>query len=165
MSLEHDLRNLSRIPLFAELEPDARSLLAFSAETRILRTGDVVFLKGEPSDGGYVILSGSIALTSDGGMDRYEKIVEPYILIGEIAVISQTERVVTAIAREPSVVLKISRSLFHRILREFPQSATRIREVIAKRLRDFSIELEDARCINFSEPDSASQPRSRTTGT
>ena len=157
MSLEQDLRNLSIVPLFAELEPEARRLLAFSAETRILRAGDVVFLKGEPSDGGYVVLSGSIALSLGNFGDRKEKVVLPFTLIGEIALISQTERTVTATAREPSAVLKISRSLFHRILKEFPESAVRIRGAIATRLRDFSIELEDSRRKIFVDVDSVDQ--------
>lgn len=151
MSLEQDLRNLSRVPLFALLEPDARRLLAFSGETKLLRAGDVLFRKGEQSDGGYVVLSGSIALNAHARSDESEKIVEPYSLIGEIAVISQTERAVTAVAREPTAVLKISRSLFHRVLKEHPESAVRLRETIASRLKNFTNELDLARSSSFQD--------------
>lgn len=165
MSLDQDLRNLSGVPLLAELEPDARRLLAVSAETRILRTGDVVFHKGEKSDGGYVVLSGSIALSSAATADRFEKTVYPYTLIGEIALISPTERTMTAVAREPSAVLKISRALFHRILKQHPHSAIRIRAAIAKRLKAFSAEMEEARTSAFGEEVPNNHPRFTTTGT
>ena len=62
MALEDDLRNLSRVPFFAALEPDARRLVAFSAETRILRAGDVLFRRGEPSDCAYVLMQGRLCL-------------------------------------------------------------------------------------------------------
>ena len=58
----NDIETLSSVPLFAAFEREALRLVAFSAESRIYRAGDVVFRKGEPSDGGYVVMSGTVAL-------------------------------------------------------------------------------------------------------
>ena len=149
MSLGDDIRNLSRIPLFGELEPEALRLIAFAAETRILRAGDVLFHRGEESDGGYIVLTGSIALDAAGDGTPAGQIVGPHTLIGEIALISPTERPVTAIAREPSTVLKVSRALFHRMLKEFPKSAHRLRAAIQARLAAFTQELEEMRRRSF----------------
>ena len=55
MALEDDVRDMARLPLFQDIEPDALRLLAFSAETRILRMGDVLFRKGEPSQDGFFV--------------------------------------------------------------------------------------------------------------
>lgn len=145
MSLSDDIRNLNRIPLFSELEPEALRLIAFAGETRILRAGDVLFHRGEASDGGYIVLTGSIALDAAGDGSPAIQIVGPNTLIGEIALISQTERPATALAREPSTVLKVSRTLFHRVLKEFPLSAQRLRAVIQTRLVNFTRELEEVR--------------------
>jgi CRP-like cAMP-binding protein len=149
MSLEEDLAALSTIPLFNILGPDALRLIAFSGETRILRAGDVLFRKGEPSDGGFVVLSGSIALdtTDHGGAAR--QIVIPHALIGEIAIIAQTERPATAIAREPSTVLRVTRALFHRVLKEYPGGTLRLRDMIETRLKGFLRELDTARIERF----------------
>ena len=138
MSLGDDIRNLSRIPLFGELEPEALRLIAFAAETRILRAGDILFRRGEESDGGYIVLTGSVALDTVGDGSPAPQIVGPNTLIGEIALISQTERPVTAIAREPTTVLKVPRTLFHRMLKEFPASAHRLRAAIQARLASFT---------------------------
>jgi CRP-like cAMP-binding protein len=145
MSLGDDIRNLSRIPLFAEVEPEALRLIAFAGETRILRAGDVLFHRGETSDCGYIVLTGSIAIDAAGDGSPAVQIVGPNSLIGEIALISQTERPATALAREPSTVLKISRPLFHRVLKEFPLSAQRLHAAIQKRLFHFTRELEQLR--------------------
>jgi CRP-like cAMP-binding protein len=149
MSLDDDVRNLALIPIFADLEPEALRLIAFSGEMRILRAGDVLFRRGEASDGGYVILTGSIALDryDDGGPAA--QIVGQHALVGEIALISQTERPATAIARETSTVLKVPRTLFHRVLKEFPRSAAGLRSKISARLIHFTADLEEARKRTF----------------
>lgn len=137
MALEDDLRNLSRVPFFAALEPDARRLVAFSAETRILRAGDVLFRRGEPSDCAYVLMQGGLVLDAqdNGGVDV--EVSTPYSLLGELALISETPRPATAIASQPTTVLKIPRRLFHRVLNEYPSSAQALRQMIGTRLSDF----------------------------
>jgi CRP-like cAMP-binding protein len=141
MALDEDVRNLARNSTFAELEPEALRLLAFSAETRILRAGDVLFRRGEAGDAGFVVLSGSIALSTQDDGRVAEQIAGPQSLLGDLAMIAETQRQTTAVAREPSSVLKISRSLFHRVLQEFPQSAERLRRQMAKNLQNFVGEL------------------------
>ena len=62
MALEDDIAILSQAPLFNLLEKDALRLVAFASETRSYREGDVLFKKGDRSDGGYVVTRGAIAL-------------------------------------------------------------------------------------------------------
>jgi CRP-like cAMP-binding protein len=141
MALDDDVRNLARNSTFADFEPEALRLLAFSSETRILRAGDVLFRRGENGDSGFIVLSGSIALSTKDDGSVAERIVGPQNLIGDLALITGTERPVTAVAREPSSVLKISRVLFHRVLHEFPASAERLRRKMEKDLQKFVGEL------------------------
>ena len=61
----------------------------------------------------------------------------PYSLLGELALISETPRPATAIASQPTTVLKIPRRLFHRVLNEYPSSAQALRQMIGTRLSDF----------------------------
>jgi CRP-like cAMP-binding protein len=145
MALQDDIARLARIPLFAALEPDALRLIAFSAETRILRAGDVLFRRGDASDGGYIVRTGSIALDLDGVGGAAAQIARVDDLIGETAMITMIERPVTAVAREPSTVLKVSRKLFHRVLHEFPESAKRLRQTLSERLVNFTQELDGVR--------------------
>ncbi|MEA2758277.1 MAG: hypothetical protein QOH65_890 [Methylobacteriaceae bacterium] len=142
MALEDDIRKLSRISLFRALETDALRLIAFGAETRILRAGDILFRSGDKSDGGFIVLSGAIALDEKNDGSPPAHIVRPDSLVGEVALLVETERRATAMAREPTTVLKISRELFHRVLREYPDSAKRLKAAMADDLRAFVRELE-----------------------
>ena len=62
MALDDDIAILSQAPLFNLLERDALRLVAFASESRTYREGDVLFKRGDRSDGGYVVSRGTIAL-------------------------------------------------------------------------------------------------------
>ena len=145
MGLEDDIGKLARIPAFAGIEREALRLIAFSAETRILRAGDVLFRRDEISNDGFVLLAGSIAMDASSDGAATARIVRPPGLIGDLALLTQTRRPATAIAREPSTVLRISRLLFRRVLHEFPDSAERLRQSIGTRLLQFTGELGSVR--------------------
>ena len=144
MSLDDDIRNIGRIPLLAELEPEAQRLIAFGSETRILRAGDVLFRRGEKSDCGYIVQSGSVFFQLEEGGIARDKIFGPNTLIGETALLTETERPATAIAREPCTILQVPRTLFHRVLREYPASAQILRRRLSSRLEDMIGSLERA---------------------
>ena len=54
MALDDDIRLFEQVPIFRLLEPDALRLLAFSAETKLLRAGDVLFAAPARLEGGYL---------------------------------------------------------------------------------------------------------------
>ncbi len=132
MAVQDDLRVLSSLAAFGDLEPDALRLVAFSAETRILRVGDILFRAGEKSDGGYILLSGELELETVAGATV---VVTPPTLLGEAALLTTTLRPATAKARAPSSVLAVSRDLYRRVLSEYPESAKRMHGAITMRLK------------------------------
>jgi len=144
MAIEDDLHDLARNPTLAALEPEALRRLASSATPRTLRAGEVLFRRDEPSDGGYFLRSGSIALDPSSHATA-ARLIHPPTLIGNMALIAPTRRPATAVARETSTVLEISRTLFQRILSESPRSAERLRRVVATRLQRFSQDLDGLR--------------------
>ena len=147
MALHDDVRKLASNPTLRDIDPEGLRLIAFSAETRILRAGDTLFRTGDTSDGGYVVLSGTISLRMG---DAAPVIVGPPALIGDSALITETVRHATASAVEPSSVLKISRTLFRRVLSEYPDSAERLRATLAARLSGLGEDLAHIRSESFS---------------
>jgi CRP-like cAMP-binding protein len=131
LALQDDVRNLASNPTLRAIEPEALRLIAFSAETQFLRVGDILFRRGEVSDGGYVVLMGAVALGAD---EKPVAIARAPALIGDSALITRTVRPCMALAIEPSTVLKIPRALFRRVLSEHPDSAARLRRTLAHRL-------------------------------
>ncbi len=67
--------------------------------------------------------------------------VGPGVLLGELALVTETKRPVTAIALEPSTVMRITRSLFRKVLEGFPDAARLMRDRIAERANEASDEL------------------------
>lgn len=151
MSIQDHARQFSQIPFLSNLETRALELIAFSGEMRILRRGEILFRQGDAADAGYVLLSGRLLL--DPGGEREPVSVLPGSLVGEMALLVETERKTTATVAEPSGILKIPRILFHRVLRENPTSARRLRTYCAERLSNFARELDVVRVAMENEPD------------
>jgi CRP-like cAMP-binding protein len=145
VALEDDIRVLASAPLFSLLDRDALRLLAFAAESRRLRAGDVLFRKGDRSDGGYVVTRGAIALDAreDGSPAAF--IAEPGALIGQRALFVRAPRPATALAREPSAVMRVSPTLMRRVLEEFPAAAEALHQALAFELSALSGGLERVR--------------------
>jgi CRP-like cAMP-binding protein len=132
MSIEDDIAFLERVPTLGLLGRDALRILAIGAESRYLHDGDVLFTQSEPADAGYVVQEGLLSLDPVPG--RAEPIaVGPGTLLGELAMLTETTRPVTAIALEPSTVIRIPRTLFLKMLEGYPEAALRLRESFVAR--------------------------------
>jgi CRP-like cAMP-binding protein len=140
VSLEDDIALLTRVPFLAGMDREALRLLAFAAETRHLEAGESLFKKGEASDGGYVVAKGGLALVEDDQRTA-DAVVGPGALIGEVALISETKRPATAVAREPTTVLRLSRAAFRRTLEEYPDMAQRMARDLRERVASLSRDL------------------------
>jgi CRP-like cAMP-binding protein len=132
MSLDDDIRLLERVPTLALLGVDSLRILAIGAESRELHGGDSLFRQGDSADGGYVVKEGSFRLSREGERGN-GTVVGEAALVGELALLIETRRPVTAIACEASTVLKIPRVLFLKMLEGYPDAAARLRESIVSR--------------------------------
>ena len=131
MALEDDIAILTRAPLFGLLDTDAIRLIAFAAEPRTLKTGEVLFRKGERADGAYVVVRGVIVLDGreDGSPAAF--VAEPGALIGRTALFVRMTRPATATARTRSAAMRISPTLMRRVLEEFPSAAQALHKTLA----------------------------------
>ena len=62
-------------------------------------------------------------------------------LVAELALLTETVSPVTVIASEPSVLIRISRNLFRKMLEGYPAAAKRLRDSMADRLDSWTHEL------------------------
>lgn len=125
MALKDDIALLSNLPIFEGLPEDHLRLLAFGAERRQLEKGHVLFREGATADSAFVVTRGTLRLSrhpASGGDVVVGEALAGTILT-EIAMIADATRHFTATAIEPSEVLRISRTLFHRMLEEYPEVA------------------------------------------
>jgi CRP-like cAMP-binding protein len=145
MTLDDDISRLSRTRPFNLLPRDALQLIAFSAEKRRLAANENLFEEGDAADSGYFVLSGSLTLTRKGRKGELTRTAGVGALVGENAMLVEVARSSSARARESSVVLRITRPIFQRVLREFPKDAARIRTTLAARTRNITAALEELR--------------------
>ena len=146
MSIEDDIAFLGQVPLLQRLGTGALRILAIGAESYSLQPGEVLFAAGDAADCAYVVQRGSFALLPPR-QDAAEIIAEPGTLLGETALLAETSRPVTATAREDSTVLRISRTMFLRMLESFPEAAQRLRELFASRAEQWAREMENVRAV------------------
>jgi CRP-like cAMP-binding protein len=146
MTIEEDIAFLERVPTFAQLGFSALQIIAIGSETKQLQDGEVLFRSGETADAGYVIQHGSLKLTKHDAKRSDPSItVGPGVLVGELALVTETIRPATAIAAEPTTVIRISRSLFRKVLEGFPEAARLMRDRLAERANQASDEIATVR--------------------
>jgi CRP-like cAMP-binding protein len=145
MTIEDDILFFERVPTLRPLGRDALRILAIGAESRYIHGGEVLFTAGDDADAGFVIQEGAFSLSAAEGTEPTA--VGPGTLLGELALLTETRRPVTATALEPSTVLRIPRSLFLKMLEGFPAAARRLRDVMAARTDQSSRDITGVRSI------------------
>jgi CRP-like cAMP-binding protein len=147
MALEDDIAFFERVPILAVLDKQALRILAIGAETRHLQSGAVLFYAGELADGGYVVQEGSLLLEPGTLAEGKEITVGPGTLVGEMALLTNTVCQATAIAKGPTVVVRLSRNLFRKMLEGYPAAAEKLRDSMTERLQTWSKDLASVKRV------------------
>jgi CRP/FNR family cyclic AMP-dependent transcriptional regulator len=110
-------------------------LFAHETNTLNLASGDTLFKAGDTGDAMFVLL--------DGAMDVMvgDKVVEHSTrgaIVGEMALIDQSPRGATVVAREACRLVKIDQRRFLYLIQQNPFFATHVMKVLADRLRQMN---------------------------
>lgn len=134
MALMDDIRLLSQVPLFAGLSEDQLRLIAFGAERRRVSTGQLLFRENSPAECAFLVIKGLFELSNmgRGGKPILATRSGEGTLLSELALFTLCERKFTAVAAEDSEVIRITRTLFHRLVEEYPDVA----DMVIARIRD-----------------------------
>ena len=106
----------------------------FSNETNIveLAPGEVLFKEGDPGDAMFVLLEGTLDVlvgnTTVGSSIRGE-------ILGEMALIDESPRSATAVAREPARLARLDSRRFQRLIQQHPFFAMHLLKILADRIR------------------------------
>lgn len=130
MSIEDDVALLERVPTLRMLGTTALRMLAIGSEQRDVTRGEVLFNSGDDADAGFIVQRGAFRI-EDG--DGAEIVAGPGSLIGELALVVAMRPPSTAVAMEHSTVVRVTRSLFQRVLESDPAAARRLRDEFANR--------------------------------
>jgi CRP-like cAMP-binding protein len=130
MSIEDDVALLERVPTLHLLGAAALRMLAIGSEQREVARGDLLFNEGDDADAGFIVQRGALRVEDRGGA---KIVVGPGALIGELALVVPMRRPSTATALEHCSLIRITRSLFQRVLESDPAAARRLRDEFTSR--------------------------------
>ena len=134
--LDVDVQTLKQVPLFQDVDARHLKLIAFVAERLTFEEGEQIFELGDPADAVYVVLNGSIDVMAEArdGTETVIKRWTPGFSFGEMGVLVEPQRTMSARAHECSIVLRIGRSDFLNLLSEVPPLALAVMRNLARRL-------------------------------
>ncbi len=125
---------LRQVPLFALLDDDETAVLAGQVEVKSFGARQRIYKIGEPGGQAYVMVSGSVRLTTIDE-DHQEVVVDepaPGEFFGFASMLEQTPHQTTAIAQEETVCLEVDRHDISVLLERKPMAGMDMLTVLGK---------------------------------
>ena len=107
-------------------------LFRHETDLKVLSAGQALFQEGESSDVMYVLMSGIAEIIVH---DRVMETAEAGAILGEMAMIEDSTRSATVIAKSDCTLFPITRKRFNFLIQQTPNFALHIMRVISGRLR------------------------------
>lgn len=128
---------LAQVPLFRDLPARDIKTLAATARERQFMTGERLLTEGENGAGLYVITAGKVRVTrrNASGEEVELGVYDPGAVLGEMSLLDDLPRSASVIATEPTRALVIPVWEFRAELRNSPDMAIKLLEVMSRRLR------------------------------
>lgn len=135
MSLTDAIRVMQEMPLFRSIDAKQLRVVAMMGEERTYHAGERIFEKGEEGDAAYVLLDGEVEVrVPSDGREQTVAVLGKGEIFGELAVICDQPRSSAIVARSDARVLRFSRDVVLRLLREFPDITLELVRTLGRRL-------------------------------
>jgi len=135
---------LARLPLFSALAPEQISPLAAAARERRLAKGEMLFQKGDPAKGFFVVVTGQIKLAfpSAQGNEKVVEIIGPQQSFGEAVMFMDRPFPVFAEALLDTQLIHIAKEAIFRLLETDASFARRMLAGLSMRLHSLIADVE-----------------------
>jgi CRP/FNR family cyclic AMP-dependent transcriptional regulator len=139
-------RFLSASPLFSAFAPAELERLAARLVERRYRDRQTIFSRGDPGSSMMVVVDGRvrIGVTSAEGRELLLAVMGRGQVFGELALLDQRPRSADATALGDCRLLTLDRRDFLPVLRQSPEAALRLFEVVCGRIRAANDQIEEA---------------------
>jgi len=114
---------LRNVRVFRDLDEDLLARLAGQVHDVRVRAGHWIMREGEPADSMFIVSSGRIDVIDEGPPERLIRILRRGDVVGELALLRQGPRSVSARARRDAELLELGRSAFESLIQEAPPFA------------------------------------------
>ena len=135
---------IANLPLFRELSAEQRSRIAAGARMLRLARGEVLFHRGDPAAGTYVVCYGRVKLSfvSPTGAEKVIEIIEQGQSFGESVMFLEAPHVVGAQALADSLVLMVPKETVFENIDGDPGFARRMLAGLSRRLHQLVADVE-----------------------
>ena len=143
---------LRRVPLFNKIEDKQLEKIAEISHLKKYRKDEDIFSEGEVGDALYILVTGvaKVFRTSSDGRIKTLAILEKGDFLGEMAILDKEIRSANVRVVEDTEMLVLNRRDFEASLKNNPQIAFKIMEVLCARLRDADKQIESLTFQNVS---------------
>lgn len=141
---------IARNSLFRGLPEQTIVQIAALASRRSYKADSVVVMRGDPGDALYGVVTGRVRISASGsgGKEVFLNIMEPGDAFGEIALLDGQPRTAAATTVAPTELIIIRRADFLGLVKREPQLAVHLIELLCKRVRWTSEQMEDSSLLN-----------------
>lgn len=139
--------SIDKVPPAAEQNNDSPPALDHLARFRLYESGETIFTKGERGAEAYIIKSGKVRISQSPS--RELGVIGSGQIIGEMAVISDMQRIATATALEETVCVALSRQAMRYMMDSVDMEMRTVIEFLVDYIRDntegLDVDHEEAR--------------------
>jgi CRP/FNR family transcriptional regulator, cyclic AMP receptor protein len=138
-------------PIFGALEPELLNQLGSYAIPRTVKRGTVLCARGDPGTSLFAVCSGTVKISapSPDGKGAVFNLLTDGAIFGEIAVLDGLPRSADAVALTDCELMVIERRDFVALVRERADFALKLIEVLCRRLRHTTGQLEDVMFLDL----------------
>ena len=141
MAVEALVTPFLHVELFQGLPPLHLAKLAHLAERIVFRPGDLIIREGAAGDAAYLVVAGDTSRI-DGPFElEGEEALPVHTLIGEMAMLIDTEHTSTVIAKSQVRALRLPREAMYELMQEVPSLAEHLIDKLTGRLQQIAIDL------------------------
>lgn len=135
---------LAQLPLFSALAPEQLQQVAATAREKLLTKGEMLFQKGDPAHGFYVVVSGQIklALPSAQGNEKVVEIIGPHQSFGEAVMFMDRPFPVFAEALLDTRLIHIGKDAVFQLIDTDPSFSRRLLAGLSMRLHSLIADVE-----------------------
>lgn len=130
---------LKQTELFGRLPEEILQEVAAALVRRSLSTGEVLFHQGDPGDELILVERGQIAIYAPAPDDPAKgqpiRLFRDRQALGEMALIDQKPRSLSARAEEPTTILTLDGQAFRRLIQDHPELALSVMAGLSERIR------------------------------
>jgi len=131
---------LKKVPMFKSLPARDLEAVARSLKERVYEPGAVIVKQGDPGVGFFLIVDGRVEVSQDG---HHTRDMGPGEFFGELALLEERVRTATVTAKERTRCLQLVRWDFRALIKEHPEMAVKVLEVVVQRLREHPVQEHD----------------------